>query len=101
MAERSRRRRQRNFRRVSQTRTEVWYLFVSVGSQPQGYRIPLRRGETRKVSFTITPRQMSLIDDAGKRVIEPGEFSISIDGSQVGLNGKFVVSGERTDVAKR
>jgi beta-glucosidase len=64
-------------------------------------RISLRRGETRKVTFTITPRQMSLIDDAGKRVIEPGEFLISIGGSQVGLNGKFVVSGERTDVAER
>ena len=64
-------------------------------------RISLRRGETRNVTFTITPRQMSLIDDAGKRVIEPGEFLISIGGSQVGLNGKFVVSGERTDVAER
>jgi hypothetical protein len=44
---------------------------------------------------------MSLIDDRGKRVIEPGEFSISIGGSQVGLNGRFVVSGARTDVAER
>jgi beta-glucosidase len=64
-------------------------------------RISLRRGETRNVTFTITPRQMSLIDDAGKRVIEPGEFLVRIGGGQVGLNGKFVVSGERTDVAER
>ena len=64
-------------------------------------RITLKPREKRAVTFTITPRQMSLIDDAGKRVIEPGEFAISIGGSQVGLKGTFTVAGERTDVAER
>jgi beta-glucosidase len=64
-------------------------------------RITLRPREKRSVSFTITPRQMSLIDDAGKRVIEPGDFAISIGGGQVGLKGTFTVSGARTDVAER
>ena len=49
-------------------------------------RISLRPREKRTVTFTITPRQMSLIDDKGKRVIEPGEFSITIGG----LNSRFV-----------
>ena len=61
----------------------------------------LRPREKRTVSFTITPRQMSLIDDGGKRVIEPGEFTINIGGGQVGLKGTFKVSGERFDVAER
>jgi hypothetical protein len=44
---------------------------------------------------------MSLIDNAEKRVIEPGEFAISIGGGQIGLKGKFLVTGERIDVAER
>ncbi|HEU4434202.1 MAG TPA: glycoside hydrolase family 3 C-terminal domain-containing protein [Pyrinomonadaceae bacterium] len=64
-------------------------------------RISLRPREKRNVTFTITPRQMSLIDDAGKRVIEPGEFAISVGGGQVGVMGTFTVSGERTYVPER
>jgi beta-glucosidase len=64
-------------------------------------RLSLRPREKRTVTFTITPRQMSLIDDGGKRLIEPGEFMISIGGSQAGLKGTFKVSGERVDVAER
>jgi beta-glucosidase len=58
-------------------------------------RISLRPKENRTVTFTITPRQMSLIDESGKRVIEPGEFSISIGGGQRGaLSGRFNISGK-------
>jgi len=64
-------------------------------------RISLRPREKRTVTFTITPRQMSLIDDAGKRVIEPGEFVISIGGSQIGLKKSFSVSGRRLELAER
>jgi beta-glucosidase len=64
-------------------------------------RITLRPREKRTVSFTITPRQMSLIDDTGKRVIEPGDFAISVGGGQVGLKGTFKVFGARIDVAER
>jgi beta-glucosidase len=55
-------------------------------------RISLRAGEKRTVTFTITPQQMSLIDDHGKRVIEPGEFLVGIGGSQVAaLSARFQV----------
>ena len=50
-------------------------------------RISLRPGEKRTVTFTITPQQMSLIDDGGKRLIEPGDFEISIGR----LRAKFTV----------
>ena len=64
-------------------------------------RVSLKAGEKQQVSFTVTPRQMSLIDDNGKRVIEPGEFEISIGGGQPTafaatsnvVTRRFVVSG--------
>lgn len=64
-------------------------------------RISLRPGETKRVTFTITPRQMSLIDEQSKRVIEPGEFVVSIGGGQKGLTGRFVVTGGRHELAER
>ena len=60
-------------------------------------RISLRPREKRNVTFTITPRQMSLIDDRGKRVIEPGEFSISVGG----LRESFAVSGRVLELTER
>ena len=60
-------------------------------------RISLRPREKRTVTFTITPRQMSLIDDKGKRVIEPGEFSIAIGG----LNSRFTASGNVLELPER
>jgi len=49
------------------------------------------------VTFTLTPRQMSLIDDRGKRVIEPGEFMISAGG----LRNSFRISGNLIELAER
>ena len=45
-------------------------------------RVFLKPGEKQSVSFTINAGQMSLIDDNGKRLIEPGEFELSIGGGQ-------------------
>jgi beta-glucosidase len=59
-------------------------------------RISLRPREKRTVTFTITPRQMSLIDDRGKRVIEPGEFMISIGG----LRSSFKISGNLKELTE-
>ena len=60
-------------------------------------RISLRRGEKRTMTFTIKPQQMSLIDDRGKRVIEPGEFMISVGG----LQDRFTVSGKVLELPER
>src|SRR5215216_7145540 len=65
-------------------------------------RISLRPGEKRTVTFNITPRQMSLIDDRGKRMIEPGEFLVGIGGSQsAALAARFQLSGKLTEIAER
>src|SRR6185369_9025496 len=60
-------------------------------------RISLRPREKRTVTFTITPRQLSLIDNRGKRVIKPGEFMISAGG----LRKTFTISGDLIELTER
>jgi len=50
-------------------------------------RIRLAAGERRRVAFALAPRQLSVIDTAGRRVIEPGAFAISVGGKQPGFRG--------------
>jgi beta-glucosidase len=45
-------------------------------------RITLAAGESRRLSFRLHARDFSLIDDRGKRVLEPGRFRVSAGGSQ-------------------
>jgi beta-glucosidase len=45
-------------------------------------RVALEPGQSRSVVFSLSPRDLSLIDDRGCRVLEPGRFRLSIGGSQ-------------------
>ncbi|MGD0724044.1 MAG: glycoside hydrolase family 3 C-terminal domain-containing protein [Spirochaetia bacterium] len=45
-------------------------------------RVYLEPGQTRSVSFTIQARQMSLIDEEGRRILEPGRFRVCVGGRQ-------------------
>lgn len=46
----------------------------------KGYKkISLDPGEEQKVSFVLTPEEMSLIDENMKEVVEPGLFEVMID----------------------
>jgi len=50
----------------------------------QGFkRVHLKPGQTQTVSFTLTPRQVSLIDNQSRRVVEPGEIEIQVGGGQI------------------
>ncbi len=68
----------------------------------QGFkRVHLKPGQTETVSFTLTPRQLSLIDNQSRRVVEPGEFEIQTGGGQIGvgvssstLTAKLKITGE-------
>ena len=76
-------------------------------------RILLKPGEKQNISFTVSPAQMSVIDDAGRRVIEPGEFLVAVGGKQPGFTGgadakttgvvagRFVVTGKVTEISER
>ena len=43
----------------------------------------------RKISALVklNPRQLSVITDDGRVVVEPGEFSVSVGGKQPGFSG--------------
>ncbi len=45
-------------------------------------RIHLAPGESRKLTFELAARDLSVIDDSGSRVLEPGRFRVTIGGSQ-------------------
>ena len=74
----------------------------------QGFeRVHLEPGEEKTLSFTITPRQISLIDSAFQRVLEPGSFEVSVGGKQPGFAGvadtptSEVITGRFQVVGKR
>lgn len=51
--------------------------------QLKGFRkITLKAGEEQQVSFTLTARDMALIDNEGACQLEPGHFEVYIGGSQ-------------------
>jgi beta-glucosidase len=73
-------------------------------------RIFLKPGEKQAVSFTLGAERMTVIDDKGKRVVEPGEFTVSVGGKQPGftgradakttsvVTGRFTVTGQVTAI---
>lgn len=50
-------------------------------------RISLAPGEKKTVSFTLEPRDLTIVDDSGKRIVEPGAFEVSAGGKQPGFAG--------------
>jgi beta-glucosidase len=45
-------------------------------------KVNLKPGEGQEVSFELTPRQMALIDNEGRCILEPGCFEVYLGGSQ-------------------
>lgn len=68
-------------------------------------RIKLQPGESTTVSFTLTPRQMALIDNDGRCILEPGRFRVTVGGRQPderseALAGSKILTGEFTVVGE-
>ncbi|WP_199172675.1 glycoside hydrolase family 3 C-terminal domain-containing protein, partial [Petrotoga sp. 9PWA.NaAc.5.4] len=60
-------------------------------------RVYLKPQESKTITFRITPRQLGLINEEGRCVLEPGEFKIYVGGQQPderskALTGEDVVS---------
>jgi beta-glucosidase len=51
-------------------------------------RISLKAGESKKISFTITPEQLSLVNEEGISYQTAGKLSISVGGGQPGVKNK-------------
>ncbi len=77
----------------------------------QGFkRVFLKPKEKRTIEFLFAPRQISLLDQEFKRVVEPGLFEVTVGGKQPGFKGtadaastevltaRFEVLGEVTPV---
>ena len=62
-------------------------------------RLRLEPGESRRIGFALSARDLSIIDEAGRRVLEPGRVRISVGGSQpdprsVELTGQAPLAAE-------
>jgi beta-glucosidase len=45
-------------------------------------RVHLQPGETHTVSYTLTPRDLSMVNDRGEHIVETGDYTIFVGGSQ-------------------
>jgi beta-glucosidase len=61
-------------------------------------RVSLQPGERKRLAFTLTPRQLSLIDAQMERVVGPGWFELSVGGKQPGFSG--VADAATTEVVQ-
>jgi beta-glucosidase len=84
---------------------EVAQLYLT---QPRGFETPLRvlagfrrvrlaPGESSVLTFVIDPRVLGQIDATGNRIILPGDYTVSLGGSQPGPatpTAKFTITGK-------
>jgi beta-glucosidase len=54
-------------------------------------RVPLKAGETKTVSMTLTAEHFSLINKEMKRVVEPGEFEIMVGSSSEDIRLRQII----------
>lgn len=55
-------------------------------------RVHLKAGETKRVSMTVRPIDLSFLDENMKRVVEPGDFEIMIGSSSVDIQLKSLLT---------
>jgi len=55
-------------------------------------RVHLRAGEAKQVQLTLSPRDLSIVNEAGDRVIAPGDYQLSVGGGQPGKGAPNVVA---------
>ena len=60
---------------------------VPIRSLAGFHRVHLKSGESKVISFNLSPRQLSVIDNNGKRVVLPGKVRIEVGGKQPGFRG--------------
>jgi beta-glucosidase len=62
-------------------------------------RLALAPGESRQVTFALTARDLSLIDETGARVLEPGRLRLTVGGGQPDPRS-FALTGQAPLVAE-
>lgn len=90
---------------------EVYLTHIRIPGAPlralKGFqRVHLDRGQQKTISFNLTARDLSIVDQAGKRRIAPGTVDVWIGGGQplvrqglptpAGVSVQFAISGDST-----
>jgi beta-glucosidase len=85
---------------------QVYLVFPKLPGSPlralRGFqRVNLKPGATEHVRFTLTPRDLSMVNDAGTRLVAAGTYSLFIGGGQPGTGAAGVtvpltIQGELT-----
>ena len=58
-------------------------------------------GKSYHLHFSLMPRDLSEVNEAGERVIAPGEYTVSVGGGQPGtgspiVSAQFTITGSQT-----
>jgi beta-glucosidase len=74
---------------------QLYLAFPAVAGAPlkalRGFqRLHLEPGASRQVTFELKPRDLSLVTEAGDRVVAEGEYTLSIGGGQPGTGAPVV-----------
>jgi beta-glucosidase len=74
---------------------ELYLTFPQIAGAPiralRGFtRIHLAPGASQHLHFTLDPRDLSLVNDAGDRIVAPGEYRLSVGGGQPGMKASVV-----------
>jgi beta-glucosidase len=56
-------------------------------------RVHLAPGESRHVSFTLRPRDLSMVNEQGEHVVAPGDYNVFVGGAQPGETAGGVKTG--------
>ena len=84
---------------------ELYLEFPEVKGAParalRGFeRLHLGPGETRHVTFTLKPRDLSMVNEQGEHLVSPGTYNIFVGGTQPGgttggVRAKLEITGEQ------
>ncbi|PPT93110.1 beta-glucosidase [Xanthomonas theicola] len=73
---------------------EVVQVYLQYPPRPQSplrslvgfQRVTLQPGESRELTFELAPRQLSDVDRAGQRAVQPGDYRVFVGGGQPGTD---------------
>jgi len=84
---------------------QLYLMFPPVAGAPLGAlrgftRVHVAAGATEHLRFALEPRDLSMVNEAGFRVVAPGDYRVVVGGGQPGTStpqteGKFSVTGEK------
>jgi len=73
---------------------------VPIRSLQGFHRIPLKKGQSRRITFELTPRQFALFSREDEWKVEPGSYRFFVGGGQPtqspGVTGEVVLTGRPT-----